>query len=685
MVPYYDKDGITIYCGDCRKVIPHIGIVDAVVTDPPYGLGFMGRTWDSTVPPVELWETVFDALKPGGHLLSFAGTRTHHRMAVNIEDAGFEIRDMIAWVYGCLSEDTEVLTKDGWVKYEDAIPHKVLTYDVENDIYKWEKPSRWNEYRVESDTAYRIQSDDTDQIVSRGHRCIVERGGALTFVPADELAGVERVPYLQNGFPALSKGCGELLLEAVLRESQGMAEMSCGERQGQETPWQRYVGGEESCMEGRADLLQTQGQVCRPANQVCSLPCCVHRDGPQGRLCHGASADCGNGDWATVDAKGVCPPRQPRCDGQPIGEPDAVCDKRRSQAVRARASYRTTLATVTAIKYSGMIWCPTVSTGAFLARRNGKVFITGNSGFPKSMDVSKAIDKAAGVERQIIGTAAEFSRDGAVRKTDGSHSVPHGEQGGHGFGDRWASPVTVPSTDAAKQWEGWGTALKPALEPITMARKPLLGTVADNVQKHGTGALNIGGCRVGDEDVSSSAIRKPGTLKHGGTNHRPHHDNPAGKTVHGSTCGRWPANLIHDGSDQVVEQFPETTSGANPTRRSSAKFKNAYSEFAGQESCEQHRGADAGNASRFFYCAKASSEDRGPGNNHPTVKPVSLMRWLVRLITCESSIVLDPFMGSGSTLVAAKLEGRKAIGIEMDENYAKIAVERLKSIPPTLF
>lgn len=676
MVPYYDKDGITIYCGDCREVIPHIGIVDAVCTDPPYGISFMGRTWDSTVPSVELWETVLNAMKPGGHLLSFAATRTQHRMAVNIEDAGFEIRDMIAWVYGCLSEDTEVLTKDGWVLYKDTIPNEVLSYDVENDMYQWEKPSRWNEYCVESDTAYRIRSDNTDQIVSRGHRCIVERGGTLTFVPADELAGMERVPYLQNDFSTLPQGCGEILLEALLRESQGMAEASCSERQGKKTTRQGDVGIEESCVEGWADLLQTQGQVCRPANQVCALPCGFHGNEPQGWLCHGASADSSNGDWATVDASGVCSPRKPRCDGQPIGEPDAFCDERGSQAVRARASYRTTLATVTAVEYSGMIWCPTVSTGAFVARRNGKVFITGNSGFPKSMDVSKAIDKAAGAEREVVGKRQHPTLRDAL-KVDRQGRLPN--HGNNDFRDEWT--ITAPATEAAKQWDGWGTALKPALEPITMARRPLIGTVVQNVLEHATGALNIDGCRIEAKDgvpLFGNGRREAVTAYANGLG-------CDGRTGEISTVGRWPANLIHDGSEEVVDQFPETTSGANPTRRSSAKFKNAYSEFAGQESCEQYRGADSGNAARFFYCAKASSEDRGPGNNHPTVKPVALMRWLVRLVTCETGVVLDPFAGSGTTLVAAKQEGRRAIGIELDENYAKIAVERLKSIPPTLF
>lgn len=177
------------------------------------------------------------------------------------------------------------------------------------------------------------------------------------------------------------------------------------------------------------------------------------------------------------------------------------------------------MATVTAIEYSGLIWCPTVSTGAFVARRNGKVFITGNSGFPKSLDVSKAIDKAAG---------CEFD---AVPASGVGFMNPEGAGGYNVTKNRLVRKGA--STDAARQWQGWGTALKPALEPITVARKPIIGTVAANVLAHGTGALNIAGCRVGDEllPAMTAGQAKIGTFERG-------------VMVTPERVGRWPANLI---------------------------------------------------------------------------------------------------------------------------------------------
>lgn len=182
-----------------------------------------------------------------------------------------------------------------------------------------------------------------------------------------------------------------------------------------------------------------------------------------------------------------------------------------------------------------MIWCPTVSTGAFVARRNGKVFITGNSGFPKSLDVSKAIDKAAGAEGEYRDAKTKAH---AGRKT---LNVPEG------WDRPWmadpeamnrANSVYHPATDAARQWQGWGTALKPALEPITMARKPLVGTVAENVLAHGTGALNIDGCRVGTSGSRTNSSQ-PNALRVGVA---------SGMTQGTETvvrdAGRWPANLI---------------------------------------------------------------------------------------------------------------------------------------------
>ena len=330
--------------------------VDSIVTDPPYGLSFMGKKWDYDVPGVDVWAECLRVLKPGGHLLAFAGTRTQHRMAVRIEDAGFEIRDMIAWVYG--------------------------------------------------------------------------------------------------------------------------------------------------------------------------------------------------------------------------------------------------------------------------------------SGFPKSLDVSKAIDKAEGAEREVIGDKRR--PDGKTVLSARSAIDPAGE----GWDRPWRhdparteaqGKLTAPATDAARQWQGWGTALKPALEPITVARKPLVGTVAANVLEHGTGALNIDGCRVPAEKATGwggggSSLYDGGLSREGGE-------------ARLQDAGRWPANLIHDGTEP----------------------------------------ADLlGETARFFYCAKASKSDRGGENTHPTVKPTDLMRYLCRLVTPPGGVVLDPFMGSGSTGKAAVGEGFRFVGCEMSPEYMAIAKVRIQ-------
>ena len=334
-----------IHLGDCLKVLAGLpdNSVDSIVTDPPYGLSFMGKRWDYDVPSVAIWEQCLRVLKPGGHLLAFAGTRTQHRMAVRIEDAGFEIRDMIAWVYG--------------------------------------------------------------------------------------------------------------------------------------------------------------------------------------------------------------------------------------------------------------------------------------SGFPKSLDVSKAIDKAAGAEREVVIKRTMTQGGGS------SLQIRNGER------REVEANITAPATDAARQWSGWGTALKPALEPITMARKPLIGTVAENVMTHGAGAINVDGCRVGTE--STTTIRSGNSGSHGRYNRDDRvftRENPP---------GRWPANLIHDGSNEACLALK---SGA-----------------------------------RFFYSAKTGKDDRETDNNHPTVKPTTLMAYLCRLVTPPGGTVLDPFMGSGSTGKAATVNGFRFIGIERDPAYHKIAEARISN------
>jgi site-specific DNA-methyltransferase (adenine-specific) len=391
--------------------------IDAIVTDPPYGLAFMGKRWDYDVPSVEIWAECLRVLKPGGHLLAFAGTRTQHRMAVRIEDAGFEIRDMIAWVYG--------------------------------------------------------------------------------------------------------------------------------------------------------------------------------------------------------------------------------------------------------------------------------------SGFPKSLDVSKAIDGVRGKQSTGFNTAGDKDSFEAQDKSFRSD-----------YGYKYE-----PATPAARQWHGWGTALKPALEPITMARKPLVGTVAANVLTHGTGAINVDGCRVGRCQDDRSGWSQTGSKA---SENRAMSGGNYARDAKPDAAGRWPANLIHDGSEEVVGLFPQTTSGSRKAgRHLVAGGQGRYGLFSEGDLPEIV--GDSGSAARFFYCAKASKADRDEGcegleaihrangnkwtdqdyrvangerppsaesgprrNHHPTVKPTDLMRYLCRLVTPPGGVVLDPFMGSGSTGKAAMLEGFGFIGIEREADYVEIARARCK-------
>jgi DNA modification methylase len=413
--------------GDCllrMKELPD-NSVDSVITDSPYGLSFMGKRWDYDVPSKEIWTECLRVLKPGGHLLSFGGTRTYHRLVVNIEDAGFEIRDQIQWLYG--------------------------------------------------------------------------------------------------------------------------------------------------------------------------------------------------------------------------------------------------------------------------------------SGFPKSHDVSKGIDKQAGAKREVVGKSKDkkYSANGVT-----SGASIGGSQGGHNH--KSVFDLTAPSTDSAKQWQGWGTALKPANEPIVVARKPLERglTVAENVLKYGTGALNIDGTRIETSDkinsttnqnIKSNSYKSDNTEKYRDTIYNQH------------TQGRWPANILFDEeAAQVLDEQSGKCRSAGNYPSDSIGTGNGTTYLPTKPQGNLY--ADSGGASRFFYVAKASKSERnrglegmplkdspkfdggdfirGEGNNakeqksqnfHPTVKPIKLMSYLIKLVTPPNGTVLDPFMGSGSTGVAAKELGFNFIGIEMNEEYLQIAEKRMEA------
>ena len=415
--------------GDCREILKSLpeASVDSIVTDPPYELGFMGKSWDSTgvAYDVTVWQECLRVLKPGGHLLAFGGSRTYHRLAVAIEDAGFQIRDQIMWVYG--------------------------------------------------------------------------------------------------------------------------------------------------------------------------------------------------------------------------------------------------------------------------------------SGFPKSLNISKAIDKDAGAEREVVGYT-----DPHDPRTAMARSIYGGDiQEGAGVGN----PITAPATDAAKQWDGWGTALKPAHEPIVMARKPIEGTVANNVLKHGVGGINIDGCRVGMSEIDKAKSLNNWKPQGYELKESIYEFGTEVVTTEQSQQGRFPANFIHDGSDEVLALFPDTKGGTWNTTKGARHFNND-GEPTGYATSKQD--STTGSASRFFYCAKANKKDRNEGldpdlfplqnytdankmggagdtmltgsgnprdgrkhNNHPTVKPTDLMRYLVRLVTPPNGTVLDPFTGSGSTGRASLLEGFDFIGIEQSAEYLAIAEARI--------
>jgi site-specific DNA-methyltransferase (adenine-specific) len=293
------------------------------------------------------------------------------------------------------------------------------------------------------------------------------------------------------------------------------------------------------------------------------------------------------------------------------------------------------------------------------------------SGFPKSMDVSKAIDKQSNVKVEVIGT-------GKSGKT-----AIWNEQGGMGNFD-----ITEPTTDKAKQWAGWGTALKPAHEPIVLARKPLIGTVATNVIIHGTGALNIDGSRIATDEVFTNLPNRAWVNTNGqsyaesGHNHKDGSNSKAIEKL--NTMGRWPANFIHDGSDEVVELLEDAARFFYCAKASKKDRNEGLDDFAGKEVGTKGNGlartcATCG-ASTLQGCECPDRTYVNPtrANHHPTVKPTELMRYLVRLVTPPNGTVLDPFMGSGSTGKAAVLERFSFIGIDQSADYLEIATARIK-------
>jgi len=777
-----------IFCGDSLEVLKQFpdNHFDAVVTDPPYGLGqepdavamladwvekghhdvkskrgFMGKEWDAFVPQPVLWAEVYRVLKPGGHVLAFAGTRTQDLMCLGLRLAGFEIRDLVAWVYGCLDETSEVLTANGWKLGIDVkVGELVAAWDHETGAIRL-SPVEETFRAPFKGRMVAFKNDNTDQLLTPNHRVyarhrqremvkgvrscwyekdwkVVEAGEFNRWNPIQlPLAGEADGPGIGGeDFAALlgwvwteghfdKSGRGVRIYQSESANPEKVAEIDAlvgrmigghkrydrtrewvygnTARDVSETTW-FFTGPMAERVRAALpkkrptwDLLWQMTLTEKRAFYDAAMKgdgsgAAFYQDNPEDRelfqaLCHLI------GKQARINASKKC-----------LSIHDNPKTELQARHLRHDGE-----------EYDGDVWCVRVDTGAFLARRNGRAFITGNSGFPKSLNVGKAIE--------AFYATGSSSPTGQRKAAMGENykASPHAGEPGYGTTGNFhekktGNPGLDVSHPAAMEWEGWGTALKPALEPITLARKPLDGTVAATVLKWRTGAINVDGCKVGAEGGTSRGGQAEYPKNPDGTEDRSQSWARTGHAILSTGQGRWPSNFIHDGSDEVVELFPQTGAGHHPKAKTVG-----FGEFGGGASTYEGPGpkTDKGSAARFFYCAKASKKDREEGlddfetvpsqlngggigrqcsvekrieevgenaasrkNPHPTVKPTALMSYLCRLITPPGGLILDPFMGSGSTGKAAVREGFDFVGIDLSEEFCRIAEARIAAVDP---
>lgn len=561
-------------CKDAIKQLIDDGVqVDAIVTDPPYELGFMGKSWDKTgiAYDVELWELCFQILKPGGHLLSFGGARTYHRMASAIEDAGFEIRDCIrymgqlhypAWAYGQgfpKSLNIGCKCSENQLKSTNGSALQISSHQELSDLQSTVSMSQSLSSSAKQDMQQALYEESHRQGEQR-QASIGIKGG----LNADKVSCLQQ-QSLESDMLVEERKEPDMLLQ-LQRQSEG--EKPCEaqrQHEGKETlllsNW-----GEQPSMEGRSNVLQKEGELY--GCPICEMPERVSTDGEEGRLHHGASTSDGNEDKSPIIEGGSGTSYRPQPIEQSPRQPNVVFKQCGTQA-------------------------------------NGK----------------DTCEKCGGLVN----------------------------------------------------YKGFGSALKPAWEPIVLARKPLSEkTIAENVLKHGTGGLNMGGCRVETKDDLSGS-RNPSS------NTGQIYGKDSGGTYTQHPEGRFPANLIHDGSEEVEEEFAKYGIRKTGACKGGEKFKKGI--FEGQKGAwglkeSGSHPASSGTASRFFYSAKASKKERR-GSKHPTVKPLALMRYLCRLITPPGGTVLDMFAGTGTTGEAAKLEGFNYILIEKESQYIPDIEKRL--------
>jgi DNA modification methylase len=607
------EERVTLLHGDCLEVMPTLAAdsVDSIVSDPPYGLSFMGKNWDHGVPGQSFWAEALRVAKPGAHLLAFGGTRTYHRLACAIEDAGWEIRDCVMWVYG-----------SGFPK----------SLDVSKAI--------------------------------------------------DKAAGCNRPRVLggQGGVNAIlgSRKTGEAISgEAISGEAiSGEAKQWQGWGTALKPSWEPIIiGYRPLTVEQFIGIIteKIRGQLCQclPANDV--EKSFIATQAKSSEVAHSVPENVriyeleNSGNVKFVARRFTCPSHE-----LSVGtDGSALMPAKGNGNQKIPPEIETLLGRV----------------ADFLSQVTD-IFTSGTT---ENISVNTVLSWNV-ISDELLKQASMFTTLTGIKLTTALRTLRS-----------FLSQII--SDDIGNL----SLDISPAYEPIIVARKPLDGTVAENVLTHGTGGINVDGCRVGRDTGDVSGWSQSGSKA---SENRAMSGGNYARDAKPDADGRWPANLIHDGSDEVVGLFP-STGASKATPRNNGDFKSVAK---GRDLPHVTYGHDdnGGSAARFFYCAKASKadrdegledfalrsaseccEDREPGsagldnpragagrtsgarNIHPTVKPTSLMRYLCRLVTPPNGVILDPFMGSGSTGKGAMLEGFRFIGIEREAEYLEIARARI--------
>jgi DNA modification methylase len=567
----------TLYLGDCMDVLPTLdeNSVDSVVTDPPYGLNFMGKHWDTgevAFNPAS-WAEVLRVLKPGGHVLAFSGSRTYHRMACAIEDAGFEIRDQIMWIYGT-----------GFPKSHDV--SKAI--DKAAGVEFTARPAAGVGFMApDGPGGYNITKNQLSRAGESTDAARQWQGWGTALKPSFEPLVCAQKPLSDIG-----------LLDKI---------------------------------GSKLDVLESELWSILPANIA------VEHFGLSPSE---YDAACAGAQWTADEQRSTW--------GALCGWMDtSQFVSTVNTSLNIVRSWRDTLADLLNDPSTSTTETESSTTIDWKTLKSCVLTITPRTIIQAATSPDGWIASAGPAERYFN---AELSRLSAIRELSAralATGNPHIDY-----------PVG---------------AARPQHRPIVMARKPLSEkTVAANVLEHGTGAINIDACRIVTGDIRQT---KTGGM---GRKSNPVYGEFANAETDDvtTTLGRFPANVIHDGSDEVLAAFPHTTSGTGAIKKATAAGHqgNVYGPETRPEGTAMVEYGDSGSAARFFYCAKASKKDRA-GSKHPTVKPIALIRYLATLVTQPGGTVLDPFAGSG-TLGAA---WPRSILIEREEEYFRDVIGRVST------